>query len=95
MPRYDYKCWECGYQTELIHTIIACDNVFTCDKCGCEMTREITAPHIEGSEIYPFKLWNVPHKDDGRDSVMVESKQHYKKLLKKWDSDCPAVHVGG
>lgn len=78
-----------------MHVIAACADLFICPNCTCEMIRVIHAPHIEGREIYPFKLWNVPHKEDGRNSVMVESKQHYKKLLKQWDSDCPAVHVGG
>lgn len=41
MPRYDYKCDECGYKTEVEHSADL-DAIFYCTACGAAMRRSIT-----------------------------------------------------
>jgi putative FmdB family regulatory protein len=89
MPRYSYQCTECGHIEERIHTIKDCDLSWYC-VCGSVQTRQVEAPFIEGSLIYPFKLWNLTDE-----TITVKDKAHHKKLLAKYNCDSPAIHVGG
>ncbi len=90
MPRYDYNCEGCGEIIEVIHSITECDRSRSCNKCGVEITRMLSAPHVEGSSIYPFKLWNAK-MPEGQYSIELKNKSEHKKFLKNRDLDSPSI----
>ncbi len=94
MPRYNYFCKHCESGIIIVHTISECDQEHKCTDCGHLMNREIEAPHIEGSNIYPFNLWNLP-LPNGQEEITVHNKDEHKALMKKYDCDTPYLHVGG
>lgn len=50
MPLYDYRCTECGSETEVMHAIDGAGPA-TCDVCGGPMRKALSAPaiHFRGS----------------------------------------------
>lgn len=46
MPRYDYECTGCGFETEIVHHIRDFDDgrIFRCEHCGCVMKTVIKEP---------------------------------------------------
>jgi len=94
MPRYDYRCAECGDITELVHSISHCDVSRICLKCGGTLTRCVNAPHIDGSNIYPFNFWNAK-LPGGKFAVEVRSKSEHKALLESRGLDSPVLAKWG
>lgn len=94
MARYDYRCPTCGCVTELTHPIADCALPRLCVLCCCAMERLINKPHIGGSLIYPFNLWNI-RLPKGQKHITIENKQHHKQVLAERGLDAPALHVGG
>lgn len=39
MPEYHYRCDDCDFETDLIHSISECDDVHTCGVCPSPMHR--------------------------------------------------------
>lgn len=95
MPRYDYVC-TCDYAVELTHSISTCDIPKLC-RCGKRMRRKVTAPHVEGSFIYPFKLTNIrmPKEQRKRGGIEILNKAEHKRVMKEHNCDTPFLHVGG
>lgn len=93
MPEYHYFC-ECGYEVDLHHSINRCDENVLCIKCNKNMKRHIYAAHVEGRDVYPFRLWNVRLPNGARD-IEVRNKAEHKKILSKKGFDSPFFHVGG
>jgi len=101
MPRYDYKCEKCGYIAEVTHPISSCDDpsIIYCqrgrDECHGIMTRLISAPHVEGSAVYPFNLWNIRTDKNGPGYVTINNKTEHKKVLADRGFSSPFFSVGG
>lgn len=94
MPHYNYECSICGHVQEEIHSIKDCDTIIVnCVMCNRVSERLINMPHIEGSCIYPFRLWNL---DLGNQKdILIRDKAHHKKVLYARGLDSPSLHVGG
>lgn len=90
MPVYDYSCEECGITVERTHTIKKCSKPVYCDKCDQQMRRLISSPHVEGTGIYPVRLWNLPIPGDVR-GVVVNNKSEHWAILQKYKCQSPAV----
>ena len=77
MPRYDYRCIECGVIEELWRRMTDLEMAHRCIRCGGDMIRLISAPNIR-CDIEPYVDENMGHEP-----VHVESRQHKKQLLKE------------
>lgn len=93
MPRYDYTCEQCKKTIEVIHPIRDCTKKRKCS-CGGQLSREVNAPHVEGSLIYPFKLWNIK-LPPGKFSVEVRNKAEHQAILKRNKLESPAITKWG
>ena len=49
MPTYDYVCSNCGYETEVVHSVHG-SGPSTCPRCGALLKKAISAPavHFKG-----------------------------------------------
>lgn len=79
MPNYDMKCNKCGKEFEAFAHIEDRNDI----KCRCGGSTKIlikTLKHIAIHIWIPYLEENIKHQP-----VMVESKQHLKKLCKEND----------
>lgn len=74
MPRYDYRCRECGELTEAYRSIEDRDNAPPCDVCGKE-TRKIISPYRVHSDIEPYY-------DDNLQSH-IKSRKHRQRVMRE------------
>jgi putative FmdB family regulatory protein len=74
-PLYDYKCTGCGDEFELFHKMDELPST-VCKNCG-ERAEKIISP--------PSRDWfrSFVSEDFNGKPILVESKEHYKKLCKE------------
>jgi len=96
MPRYDYKCPKCGHIEEIVHPIKECDLTFKCEKCYTIMQRIIEAPHLEGSNVFPFYFRNCRYdKKKHPKGILINNRSELRKLCDEKKLYHPYLHVGG
>ncbi|MEK9649543.1 MAG: FmdB family zinc ribbon protein [Gammaproteobacteria bacterium] len=71
MPIYEYKCLKCSLEFEILQKIIE-DPLKTCEACGGELKKQISAPafRLKGSGWYEtdFKTGNKKNISGSEDS---------------------------
>ena len=86
MPTYDYHCKKCETHTDVFKKLADFDRVETCEACGSEMDRQMSAPPFKllgggwAAQGYSNDHVTFKMKDGSRNTVPVKSNK-----LKKED----------